>query len=379
MDDAPTISEITDTLEAWAPPGSAQDYDNVGLQVGDASRSVSTAILALDATPEVLDEAKQADADLVITHHPLLFQPLDGVTADSFVSNLALRHAEEGIGLYSIHTNLDAAPGGVSFALAERLGLTEVEFLDGFEDTLYKLVVFVPEEAFDPVRQALADAGAGRIGDYEACAFASEGTGFFRPGDDANPYIGEAGGGVESAEERKLEVEVAHWDLGTVMAALQDAHPYEEVAYDLYPVQQKNTRAGLGAIGRLEKQMPLSAFLDRVAQQLDADSLRYAGNPDASVERIAVCGGAGSDFTGTAQRAGADAYVTADVKYHEFFDVLGPEGSPQMALIDPGHYESESLTEVLLRDWLADRFPSVTWRRTSVRTSPMKTFVPTRL
>lgn len=378
MASTPSIAEITDALEAWAPPGSAQDYDNVGLQVGDANRSVNTAILALDATPEVLDEAKEADADLVITHHPLLFQPLDGVTADSFVSNLALRHAEEGIGLYSIHTNLDAAPGGVSFALAERLGLTEVEFLDGFEDTLYKLVVFVPEEAFDPVRQALADAGAGRIGDYEACAFVSDGTGFFRPGDDADPYIGEAGGDVESAEERKLEVEVAHWDLGTVLAALQDAHPYEEVAYDLYPVQQKNTRAGLGAIGRLEEQMPLSTFLDRVSRQLGAASLRYAGDPDASVERIAVCGGAGSDFIGTAQRAGADAYVTADVKYHEFFDVLDRQGGPQMALIDPGHYESEALTEVLLRDWLADRFPSVTWHRTSVRTSPMKTFVPDR-
>jgi dinuclear metal center YbgI/SA1388 family protein len=376
MNDAPSIADITTALEAWAPPGAAQDYDNVGLQVGDADRTVTSAVLALDATPEVLDEAEAHDAELVVTHHPLLFQPLDGVTADGYVSTLALQFAEAGVGLYSIHTNLDAAPGGVSFALADRLGLTDVGFLDGFGDTLYKLAVFVPEDAFDSVRQALADAGAGQIGDYEACAFATEGTGFFKPGADTDPHIGTAGGEVESAAERKLEVEVARWDLGTVMAALQEAHPYEEVAYDLYPVKQKHSRAGLGALGRLDAPMPLSAFLDRVASRLDAGSLRYAGTPDATVEQVAVCGGAGSDFIDTARSAGADAYVTADVKYHEFFNVLDAEGTPQMALIDPGHYETEVLTEALLRDWLRDRFSEVTWHRTDTTTSPMRTFVP---
>ena len=376
MESLPSIATVTSALEAWAPPGSAQDYDNVGLQVGDASRSVETGLLALDATPQVLAEAKDLGADLVVTHHPLLFQPLDGVTADGYVSNLALRFAEAGIALYSIHTNLDAAPGGVSFALADRLDLTNVGFLDGYEDTLYKLAVFVPEDAFDDVRQALADAGAGRIGDYEACAFAVEGTGFFKPGDDTDPHIGTAGGDVESAQERKLEVEVAHWNLGPVMAALEDAHPYEEVAYDLYPVKQKNSRAGLGALGRLDEPEPLSAFLDRVATRLEAGSLRYAGDADATVERVAVCGGAGSDFIGTARSAGADAYVTADVKYHEFFQTLDRSGHPDMALVDPGHYETEALTEALLRDWLTERFPDASWRRTDTRTSPMKTFVP---
>jgi hypothetical protein len=297
------------------------------------------------------------------------------VTADGYVSNLALRFAEAGVALYSIHTNLDAAPGGVSFALADRLGLTDVGFLDGYEDTLYKLAVFVPEEAFDPVRLALADAGAGQIGDYEACAFAVEGTGFFKPGEGTNPHIGEAGGDVESAQERKLEVEVARWALGDVMAALNEAHPYEEVAYDLYPVKQKNSRAGLGALGVLDEPMPLPAFLDRVATRLDAGSLRYAGDDDSTVERVAVCGGAGSDFIGTARSAGADAYVTADVKYHEFFNVLDRSGQPDMALVDPGHYETEALTEALLRDWLTERFPAATWHRTDTRTSPMKTFV----
>jgi dinuclear metal center YbgI/SA1388 family protein len=376
METTPTIADVTDALEAWAPPGSAQDYDNVGLQVGDASRTVDTALLALDATPQVLEEAQEIDADLIVTHHPLLFRPLDGVTADSYVSNLALRLAESETALYSIHTNLDAAPGGVSFALADRLGLTEVGFLDGFDETLYKLAVFVPEDAFRTVREALADAGAGRIGDYEACAFAVEGTGFFKPGANTDPYIGEAGGDVESAQERKLEVEVARWNLGRVLNALHDAHPYDEVAYDLYPVHQSNSQAGLGALGVLPEPEPMPDFLTRVADRLDAGSLRYAGDDESPVERVAVCGGAGSDFIGTALGAGADAYVTADVKYHEFFNVLDTDGTPEMALVDPGHYESEALTEALLRDWLADRFPAAQWHRTDLRTSPMKTFVP---
>jgi dinuclear metal center YbgI/SA1388 family protein len=372
----PTIRDIADALEQWAPPGSAQSYDNVGLQVGDASRSVERAVLALDCTPAVVEEAERQGAELIITHHPLLFQPLSAVTTDDYESAVALRLAEAGIALYSAHTNLDAAPGGVSFALAKRLGLTDVGFLDGFDETLYKLATFVPADHFDAVRSALADAGAGRIGDYEACAFAHEGTGFFRPGDAANPHIGTAGGDLESADEVKLEVEVARWDLGGVLGALQDAHPYEEVAYDVYPVQQKNSRAGLGAVGRLASPESLSDFLGRVADRLDAGSLRYAGPDEATVERVAVCGGAGSDFVGQALAAGADAYVTADVKYHEFFEALGPDGVPQLAFIDAGHYETEALTEALLRDWLADRFNDVDWQRTGVRTSPMQTFVP---
>ena len=374
--DTPSIESIADALEAWAPPGSAQSYDNVGLQVGNAQRTVDRVLLALDLTPQVIDEAQSIGATLIITHHPLLFKPLSSLTADSFTSRLALRLAEAGIALYSIHTNLDAAPGGVSFALADHLGLIDVAFLDGFADTLFKLATFVPRDDMNAVRSALADAGAGRIGDYEACAFATDGTGFFRPGDATDPHIGEAGGTRESVDEVKLEVEVARWDVGDVLAALQSAHPYEEVAYDVYPVKQKNSRAGLGAVGQLAEPMPLHAFLERVAHRLDAGSLRYVGDPQSTVERVAVCGGAGSDFIGSARSAGADAYVTADVKYHEFFGALDHDGTPGMALIDPGHYETEALTEGFLRDWLSARFPSIAFRRTETRTSPIRTFVP---
>jgi len=372
----PTIRDLSTALEAWAPPGSAQDYDNVGLQVGDASRDVSTVLLALDATPQVLDEADRKGAELVVTHHPLIFRPLDGVTAGSYVSGLALKFAERGIGLYAAHTNLDAAPGGVSFALAERLGLEDVTFLDGFDDTLYKLATFVPEDAFDAVREALADAGAGRIGDYEACAFSTDGTGFFRPGNSTNPHVGEAGGSLERVSERKLEVEVARWDLGEVVGALQDAHPYEEVAYDVYPVKQKNTRAGLGAMGTLPEAELLPGFLQRVSGRLNAGSLRYVGEDAMTIRTVAVCGGAGADFIRTARSKGVDAYVTADVKYHAFFDALDADGTPGMALVDPGHYETEALTEELLQGYLAERFGGVEFHVTSQTTSPMRHFTP---
>ena len=370
----PTVRQIAEALEAWAPPGSAQSYDNVGLQVGDPERPVRRALLALDLTPAVLEEARTLEAELIITHHPLLFRPLRRLTPDSLVSSLALRLAASGIALYSIHTNLDAAPGGVSFALAAHLGLRDVQFLEKMGQALYKLVTFVPASHFEQVREALAEAGAGRIGNYEACAFATRGTGYFRPGDMARPFIGEPGK-LESAEELRLEAEVARWDLPRVLAAMRAAHPYEEVAYDVYPVEQPYTRAGLGAIGRLEKPEPLRDFLQRVAERLQTDSLRYVGDPDAPVETVAVCGGAGADLIGRALAAGANAYVTADLTYHRFFEVLGNDGRPRMALIDAGHYETEALTETLLATWLRQRFPMVDWKRTTVRTSPVQTFI----
>lgn len=267
----PTIQKVASFLEEWAPPSSAQSYDNVGLQVGDPSAEVRRGLLALDMTPQVLAEARAVEADLIITHHPLIFRPLQRVTTTSFAASLAYRLASSGVGLYSIHTNLDAAPGGVSFALGRTLGLADMEFLDVFE---------------------------------------SDG---------------------------------------------------EEI--------------GLGVVGRLEAPASLAEFLERVADRLNTESLRFVGDHDSRVDRVAVCGGAGSDFVGKAIASGADVYVTADVKYHAFFDVLDTEGRPKMAFVDAGHYETEVMTETLLRDELAERFSDVEWLRTEHRTSPISTFI----
>lgn len=374
----PTLAEIIHSLETWAPPGSAQSYDNVGLQVGDRYKNISRALVALDLTPGVIDEARQVNADVIITHHPLIFRPLRNLTTENWSGGLALKLAEAGIALYSIHTNLDAARGGVSFALARLLDLDDIRFLSQQKESLYKLATFVPESHFEQVRLALARAGAGRIGDYDSCAFITPGTGYFKPGEEANPFIGKSGGETESVREIKIEVEVERWRLNPILQALKESHPYEEVAYDLYPVEQPGTQTGLGALGKLAEPVPLARFLERVAERLGAASLRFTGKRDAMIERVAVCGGAGSDLIADARRAGAHAYVTADITYHKFFDVLGLDGAPKMALIDAGHYETEWITEKILVEWLKERFPDVEWIRTGLRTSPVESFSPSK-
>lgn len=370
-----TVSDIARVLEEWAPRGLAQTWDNVGLQVGRPDAEVTRAVLALDMTPQVLEEARAMHAELIVTHHPLLFRGIKQVTPDDLVPSLVLGLAESGIALYSIHTNIDAARDGVSFELARRLGVQDVTFLSGLDDAVRKLVTFVPPDHANAVHHALSLAGAGRIGAYEACAFRSEGTGQFRPGAESNPHTGKAGGPLESVPEIRLEMEVATHRVSAVLAALRAAHPYEEVAYDLYPVQQPYRDAGLGAVGQLPEPVPLRTFLDRVADVLASPGPRYAGDPERPVQRIAVCGGSGSDFIAQARRAKADVYVTADITYHTWFTVVEPDGSIPMALVDPGHYETERLTEDLLRDHLSDALPGVTWHVTGTRTAPVHTWI----
>lgn len=372
----PTVREIAAVLEAWAPPGQKMDYDRVGLQVGDPAAEVRRVLVALDLTPAVIAEAKADGADLIVTHHPLLFRPLQRLTTDDPAGALALRLAAAGIACYAVHTNLDAAPDGVSFALAERLGIEQPRVLEPTEGALRKLVTFVPASHAEAVRRAMAEAGAGRIGGYEGCAFAVAGTGYFRAGEGTHPHVGEAGGPEETVEEVRIEAEVMRWDAGRVVGAMRAAHPYEEVAYDLYAVEQPASRTGFGAVGTLAEALPLEAFLARVAERLGGAALRYSGDPAMPVRTVAVCGGAGAALIGRALAAGADAYVTADVTYHRFFEAFAPDGTPQMALVDAGHYETEALTERLLVDRLAGHFPEVAFHRTRERTSPMRTFVP---
>ncbi len=348
-----TLRDVARHLETWAPPGTAQSYDNVGLQVGHPDKPVASALIGLDMTPALLDEAITLGVDVIITHHPLLFQPVKRLTSDGFASGLALRLAEAGIALYSIHTNLDAAPAGVSFALAEQLGLTEIQFLDTLSDSLYKLVTLAPAALAHDIGEALFEAGAGH----------------------AKPSIGTSAHGAEKGV--RLEVEVPRWRLSAVVAALQATHPGSYVAYDVYPVVQPYNRAGLGAIGTLPTPEPLSAFLQRIATRLDTPALRYTGQLDRTIKTVAVCGGAGRSLIRKAVAAGADAYVTSDLTYHTFFDVLDTEGTPNMALIDAGHYETERITEALLKEYLTEHFPNVTWHQTKTRTSPITTFIRT--
>jgi len=371
------LKEILAEIHDWAPPGIAQSYDNVGLQIGDPAQEISCGLIALEVTPAVISEAEDAGAQLIVTHHPLIFRPIRSISTASLVGATALRLARSGIALVAAHTNLDAVKDGVSNALADLLGLTGREFLSPLSEGMLKLVTFVPADHAEAVRESMSRAGAGRIGDYSDVAFKSQGFGVFRPLASADPFIGTASGGVESVQEWRIEVALTRDRLQAVIGALYDAHPYETPVFDVYEMVETVSGFGLGIIGNLAEPEPLPKFLDRVCSRLLTKAVRYTGDPSADVRRVAVCGGAGRDLIPTAMRRGADAYVTSDISYHSFFEVQDGDGNPRMALIDAGHYETEAATETLLLEWLTDRAPAVSWVRTTTRTSPISTFIST--
>lgn len=372
-----TIGQIDEALQQWAPSGSAQSYDNVGLQIGRMTAEVTRCLIALDLTPDVVREAQELNAECVITHHPLLFRPLKSLTDSSLVSSMALNLAESGIGLYAIHTNLDAARDGVSFELARTLGLERLEFLSPLEDSMVKLILFVPIDHIDGVRDAVFSAGAGKIGRYSECSFSHGGTATFKPDEGSKPLKGEAGGPRESVNEIRLEVEVTRWALPSILDAAREVHPYEEMAHDIIAVEQKFSNAGIGTVGHLPAPIKLGVFLNVVCQKLENPGIRYVGDPESTVQKVAVCGGAGADYIGLAHGVKADVYVTSDISYHRYFDVIGSGGDIEMALVDAGHYESERMTESLLLVWLCERFPEIEWIRTRHRTSPVQTWIAT--
>jgi dinuclear metal center YbgI/SA1388 family protein len=330
-----TVGDIEKIVEQWAPKWSVWDGDNVGLQVGDRRKRVKQVLVALDATRRVITEAINKKVDLIVTHHPLLYRPLSSVTTSDEVGRLVLTLAQHGIALYSAHTNLDCAFGGVSFALGASLGLQDMKFLSPRESSDVKIVVFVPPAHTDRVASAMMSAGGGTIGRYDACSFRSSGTGTFYAGTAANPSVGSRGT-LEHIEEVRLEM-VAPMALSEdVVAAIRKVHPYEEVAYDIYPVRNHSANFGMGVIGQLKRTISLRTFLLLVKRSLNTKGLRFRGDLGQNVRSIAVCGGSGSHLLETAIRAQADAFVTADVKYHTFQAAAG-----RIALVDAGHWETE--------------------------------------
>lgn len=338
---------MSDTVGAWTslvhdlyPPQHAQSWDNVGLQVGDPAWEVERVLVALDVTGRVVEEAADGPPTLVLAHHPLLFRPLGRLTPDTASGRTALAAARSGVAIAAAHTNLDVADdgAGTSDPVARVLDLQEVTSLgtDVGEGRRVKLVTFVPHDDVDAVVDALAEAGAGTIGDYTRCHFRVDGTGSFRPGDGADPHVGSVGE-VHHEPEARVEMELPRKAVGAVVAALRAAHPYEEVAYDLHPLLDVDGH-GLGLVGQLPSPLPLRAVAARLRDDLPAPHLRYAGQPDRLVRRIAVVGGAGDSHIGAAMGAGADVYVTGDLRHHVTLDAM----ELGLALVDAGHHAVES-------------------------------------
>ena len=332
------IQDLVGLIHKLYAPELAEDWDNVGLQVGDPGRALDRVMVALDPGLEAVEAARDAGAQALVTHHPLLFKPVKRLTPDDAVGKVLWTAVRDDVAIISAHTNLDCAVDGLNSWLAQKMGVEQAIPLQPVAGDYLKLVVFVPVGHEDAVADALFSAGGGQIGAYDQCSFRSSGEGTFRPGPGTQPYIGTVGQ-REKAEEVRLETIIPKRKLLRVLEKMQKAHPYEEVSYDLLPLQNQVPGAGLGRIGRLAQQASLGEFAARVKDFLGCDHLRLIGADQMPVRKVALCGGSGAFLLQTAHRQGADVLVTGDVKYHEArqAEELG------IALIDAGHFATEQL------------------------------------
>ncbi len=331
------VADVEHMIEQWAPRWTAWERDNVGLQIGSRDRRVRKILVCLDVTPAVAAEAIRKKADLIVSHHPLLFRPPASLTTSDSIGSVVLLLAKHDIAVYAAHTNLDAATGGVNHTLAAALGLEKTRFLAPLKDLYCKIAVFVPASHTSKVMKAMADAGAGVIGDYSHCSFQTNGRGTFRGSAHTHPAVGTPGV-LEDTEEVRLEMILPRNLIRKVVDAMKGIHPYEEVAFDVYPLMNESPQYGMGVVGELPAAMTLEALLKRVKKALGSDQLRYTGGLAAKVRRVAVCGGSGSDLLQDAVGAGAEAFITADVRYHTFHQAEG-----KIALVDAGHWETEQV------------------------------------
>jgi dinuclear metal center YbgI/SA1388 family protein len=341
-----TCGNIIKYIEDWAPKAIAWNRDNVGLQVGSGNRKVNNILLALEVNMKVIEEAVKKNCNLIITHHPLLFNPLKRIEINkSKASAIIEKLIKNDITLFSAHTNLDYTKDGVSFELAKVLKLQDINFLVNLDSNQSKFIVFVPESAVEKVADAIFNSGGGIIGEYSYCSFRTKGEGTFRGSEKTSPALGKKET-YEKVNEIKLEVLIDSWKLDKVLSAVRKVHPYEEIAYDIIPLANSNINYGIGAVGNLLKPLNEKEFLKYVAENLNIKSFRYTNGQRKKINRVAVCGGSGSEYIINAIESGADAYITADIKYHAFFDIQG-----DILLIDAGHYETEiySLNEMKRR------------------------------
>ncbi len=337
-------------LEKYAPPFLAEEWDNIGLQVGDPNQRISGILMTLDLNDAVLKEAESLGVEMVVVHHTPFFKAQKDLRVDRPVGRLLAGLVKRDMAMYAAHTNLDVVCGGVNDVLAEALGLKEISVLEtNWEQNFFKLVVFVPREHTDRVAKSILEAGAGYIGSYADCSFRTTGIGTFRPLTGTNPFIGKPGE-LERVEEDRLETIVPEERKEEVIQAMLEAHPYEEVAYDLYPLVNRGEKAGLGRVGRLPAPMSLLELACLVKTRLHIDNLRYCGDKDLLIEKVAVCGGSGISLYRRAAACGAQVIITADVKYHEAQEVL----ECGMVLIDAGHFATERPVMDSLAGYLTD-------------------------
>ncbi len=359
------LKELISFLETIAPLAYQEDYDNSGLIVGHPEQEVNAALISLDCTEAVVDEAIDLGISVIISHHPIVFRGLKKLNGKTYVERVVMKAIKHDIALYAIHTNLDNVQQGVNQRICDKLGVKDCRILKSKQGILKKLVTFCPTPFAEIVRKAMFNADGGWIGNYAECSYSSEGFGTFKAGPGADPYAGEIGKRHQEAETRIEMIYPANLEK-RLIAALCEAHPYEEVAYDLYPLDNSYQEVGSGMIGNLERDMDEADFLKLVKERMNAAVIRHTGLRGKRISRVAVCGGAGSFLLSDAINAGADIFITADFKYHEFFDAEG-----KLIIADVGHFESEQFTQELLLELIKEKFHNFALRLTVHNTNPI--------
>ena len=359
------IKDIANALEMFAPLPLQDGFDNAGLQIGLTDAEVTGVLLCLDVTEAVVDEAIASGCNLIVSHHPLIFSPLKRITGSNYIERCVIKALANGVAIYSAHTNIDNAPGGVNYRIAEKLGLQNVRILVPKEDALLKLAVYVPTSAADAVRDVLFAAGCGNIGNYGSCSYNIDGFGTFKAGEGCNPFCGEVGE-LHCEPEVRIETVLPAYLKSKAVAALIKAHPYEEPAFDIYQLKNGWGNVGSGVIGELSVECDEAEFLQCIKEEFNVACVRHTPLLGRKVKRVALCGGAGGSFAGAALAAGADVYLTGEARYHDLFNYTG-----KMVMAVIGHYESEQYTMDIFREIIEKACPGVKVLATAVNTNPV--------
>ena len=359
------VKDITLILEEFAPLSLQESYDNSGLIIGNPEMEVDGVLLVTDCIQEVLDEAIEKGANLIITHHPLIFNGLKSITGKNSVEKIIIQAIKNNIAIYASHTNIDSVIGGVNSKIADLIGLENQEILSPIKGNLKKLITFIPKDHLDNVRQQIFSTGAGHIGNYDSCGFIVSGEGTFRATENANPYVGEIN---KHHKENEIRFETVFPDYleHQVLKALLKYHPYEEVAYDIYKLENENSQIGMGIIGNLKGSIDEITFLNKLKQVFNVAVIRHTKLLDKPVLKVAVCGGSGSFLLKNAMAKGADIFVSGDFKYHQFFDAEN-----RILVADLGHYETEQFTKEIFYSLITKKLPKLAVHLSEINSNPI--------
>jgi dinuclear metal center YbgI/SA1388 family protein len=359
------VKSICELIEEVAPLSLQESYDNAGLLIGDRQMEIYSVLVSIDITEDVIDEAIRKNCQMIISHHPLIFNGLKRLTGQTEVQRCVAKAIKNDIAIYAAHTNLDNVLNGVSGKMAEKIGLKNIRILQPKQNRLLKLITYVPYLYSDKVRKVLFEAGAGQIGNYDSCSFNADGVGTFRANENARPFVGNIDE-LHSEPETRIEVILPDYLKNRVQEVLLKIHPYEEPAYDFIPLQNAWKEVGAGVVGELDPPEDELIFLNRIKRIFNIPSIRHTNLSGTKIKRVALCGGSGSEFLTDAIASGADIFITGDFKYHQFFDA-----QKQIVIADIGHFESEQFTKDIFFEIITKKMPTFAVQISDSKTNPI--------